>query len=135
MIGICNNTVFNIVKMGFLSCMRWCFTIYSQFIGYQFNDKVFPGSSDYKESAVWEAWVWFLGQEDPLEKKTHSNILAWKIPWTEEPTWTEVGYSLWGQKELDTTEWLTLSLSLMIKSLLTEFPCRLYFYKFSCPSF
>ena len=34
-----------------------------------------------------ETWVWFLGQEDPLEKEmaTHSRILAWKIPWTEEP--------------------------------------------------
>ena len=34
-----------------------------------------------------EAWVWSLGQEDPLEKETaaHSSILAWKIPWTEEP--------------------------------------------------
>ena len=31
---------------------------------------------------------------------THSSILAWKIPWTEEPT----GYSPWGHKELDTTE-------------------------------
>ena len=32
-------------------------------------------------------WVQSLGQEDPLEKvmATHSNILAWKIPWTEEP--------------------------------------------------
>ena len=32
-------------------------------------------------------WVQSLGQEDPLEKEmaTHSNILAWKIPWTEEP--------------------------------------------------
>ena len=31
--------------------------------------------------------VWSLGQEDPLEKgmATHSNTLAWKIPWTEEP--------------------------------------------------
>ena len=31
--------------------------------------------------------VWFLGWEDPLEKgmATHSSILAWKIPWTEEP--------------------------------------------------
>ena len=31
--------------------------------------------------------VWSLGQEDPLEEKmaTHSSILAWKIPWTEEP--------------------------------------------------
>ena len=34
-----------------------------------------------------ETWVWSLGQEDPLEKEmaTHSSILTWKIPWTEEP--------------------------------------------------
>ena len=34
-----------------------------------------------------ETWVWSLGQEDPLEKgmATHSSILAWRIPWTEEP--------------------------------------------------
>ena len=32
-------------------------------------------------------WVQFLGQEDPLEKEmaTHSSVLAWRIPWTEEP--------------------------------------------------
>ena len=37
--------------------------------------------------AVREAWVRSLGREDPLEKGmvTHSSILAWKIPWTEEP--------------------------------------------------
>ena len=34
-----------------------------------------------------ETWVQFLGQEDPLEKgmTTCSGILAWRIPWTEEP--------------------------------------------------
>ena len=34
-----------------------------------------------------EAWVRSLGWEDPLEKRmaTHSRILAWRIPWTEEP--------------------------------------------------
>ena len=34
-----------------------------------------------------ETWVRSQGWEDPLEKElvTHSNILAWKIPWTEEP--------------------------------------------------
>ena len=34
-----------------------------------------------------ETWVRSLGREDPLEKEmaTHSSILAWKIPWTEEP--------------------------------------------------
>ena len=37
--------------------------------------------------AMREIWVQSLGQEDPLEKEmaTHSNALAWKIPWTEEP--------------------------------------------------
>ena len=34
-----------------------------------------------------ETWVASLGQEDPLEEEmaTHSSILAWRIPWTEEP--------------------------------------------------
>ena len=37
--------------------------------------------------AIQETWVQFLGWEDHLEKEvaTHSSILAWKIPWTEEP--------------------------------------------------
>ena len=37
--------------------------------------------------AMQETQVQFLGREDPLEKEmaTHSNILAWRIPWTEEP--------------------------------------------------
>ena len=37
--------------------------------------------------AVWETWVRSLGWEDPLEKSmaTLSSILAWRIPWTEEP--------------------------------------------------
>ena len=49
----------------------------------------FPGSSQLVKNlpAVQETWVLSLGQEDPLEKEmaTHSSILAWKIPWTEEP--------------------------------------------------
>ena len=54
--------------------------------------------------AMWEIWFWSLGWEDPLEEgmATHSTILAWRIPWTEEPC----GYSQWGHKELDTTEQL-----------------------------
>ena len=37
--------------------------------------------------AMWETWVRSLGWEDPLEKEmtTLSSILAWRIPWTEEP--------------------------------------------------
>ena len=51
-------------------------------------DEGFPGGSDSKESTCnQETWVQSLGREDPLEKRqaTHSSILAWKIPWTEEP--------------------------------------------------
>ena len=52
--------------------------------------------------AMWETWVQSLGQEDPLEKEmaTHSSILAWRIPWTEEL----VGLQSMGHKESDTTE-------------------------------
>ena len=48
-------------------------------------------------------WGSMLGQEDPLEEEmaTYSNILAWKIPWTEEPSGL---YCPWGSKELDTTD-------------------------------
>ena len=53
--------------------------------------------------AMQETWVRTLGQEDPLEKAMaiHFSVLAWRIPWTEEPGRL---YSPWGLKELDTTE-------------------------------
>ena len=54
--------------------------------------------------AVWETWVRSLGREDPLEKEiaTHSSILPWRIPWTEELG----GLQSTGRKELDTIEQL-----------------------------
>ena len=50
----------------------------------------FPGDSMVKKKIyppVQETWVWSLSQEDPLEKEmaTSSSILAWGIPWTDEP--------------------------------------------------
>ena len=41
--------------------------------------------------AMQETQVQSLGPEDPLEKEiaTHSSILAWEIPWTEEPGWLQ----------------------------------------------
>ena len=48
----------------------------------------FPGGSEVKASACnTETRVQSLGWEDPLEKEmaTHSSILAWRIPWMEEP--------------------------------------------------
>ena len=49
-----------------------------------------------------EAEVWSLDWEDPLEKgmTTHSSILAWRIPWTEEP----VRLYPWSRKQMDMTE-------------------------------
>ena len=57
--------------------------------------------------AMWETWVRSLGWENPLEKEmaTHSSILAWKIPWMEEPlglqfmgsqsqTWLSVNFTI-----------------------------------------
>ena len=52
--------------------------------------------------AMWETWVRSLGWKDSLEKEmaTHSSILAWRIPWTEELG----GLQSTGHKESDTTE-------------------------------
>ena len=57
--------------------------------------------------AMQETWVSSLGPEDPLEKEmaTHSSVLAWRIPWTEEPGGL---HSSWGHKDSDMTERLTL---------------------------
>ena len=79
--------------------------------------------------AMQETKVRSLGREDLLEKgmATHSSILAWRIPWTEEAG----GLQSWGCEELDTTEPLTLSLSdcehsLKPKPLLTVFSAAIY---------
>ena len=67
----------------------------------------FPGGSDCKESA-WnqETRVRSMGWEDPLEEMvTHSSILAWRIPWTEEP-----GKLQFMELQRVIHDWLTLSL-------------------------
>ena len=52
-----------------------------------------------------EMWVQSLGQENPLEKEmaTHSSILVWEIPWSEEPG----GLQSMGLQESNTTEQLS----------------------------
>ena len=61
--------------------------------------------------AMQEIQVQSPSWEDPLEKgmEMHSSILAWRIPWTEEPC----GYSPWSCKVLDMTERLTLICKLL----------------------
>ena len=55
-----------------------------------------------------ETWVWPLDWENHLQEgmATYSLILAWRIPWTEEPGGL---YSPWGRKHSDMTEWLSIS--------------------------
>ena len=65
-----------------------------------------PGGASGKEPAGqgWrqELQARSLGREDPLEEgmAAHSSLLAWRIPWTEEPG----GLQTWGHEESDTTE-------------------------------
>ena len=62
----------------------------------------FPGGTVVKKlPAMQETWVQSLGQEDPQEQEVaiHSSILAWEIPWTEEPG----GLQSMGSQELDMT--------------------------------
>ena len=62
----------------------WCVSFNSEKTG-------FPSGSEVENSPVMqesqETWVQSLGQDEPLEEgtATHSSILAWRIPWTEEP--------------------------------------------------
>ena len=77
--------------------------------------------------AMQEAWVWSLGQEGPLEKgiATHSSILGWRTPWTEEPA------SPRGRRESDATEQLTLALPSKVKNrrhLIHVHPSYIYVY-------
>ena len=68
---------------------------------------------------MWETWVQSLGREDPLEKEmaTHFSILAWRIPWTEEPGGLHYPR---GRKESDVTERLHFHTYMYISLRCTE---------------
>ena len=83
----------NCVFSGFLQSSSFLFVNYL-YAGYhktQFKDTFFPGGASGKEPTCQcrrhEMQVQALGWGDPLEESmaTHSSILAWRIPWTEEP--------------------------------------------------
>ena len=76
----------------------------------------------FESLSVQETWVQSLGREDPLEKKvaTHSSILAWKIPWTEEEPG---GLQSIGSQRVDTTEQLHFYLLFMLLQLTVPTLC------------
>ena len=73
--------------------------------------------------AMRETWVGSLGWEDPLEKEmaTHSRILAWRVPWTEEPD----GYRPWGRKSRTwLSDWISTTSIFSIPLLPRLHSCR-----------
>ena len=103
--GICFLFSFSFASLLFSAVCKGCSTILPFCISFSWLG--FPVAQSVKNlPAVQETQVRFLGWEDPLEKElaTHSSILAWKISGQR----SLMHCSPWDQKELDTTEWLTL---------------------------
>ena len=80
---------FSIILFLKLSFLTWLILV---LLWYSYATSFYPSISPVAQAvkrlpAMQETWVQSLGQEDPLEKDmaTHSSILAWRIPWTEEP--------------------------------------------------
>ena len=93
--------VFNVtwtLLLGFCLTQYYCYQECVSQVAQWWNNM--PAMQETQETRVWS-----LGWEDPLEKEiaSHSSILAWEIPWTEEPG----GLQFMGSQR-DTTEWLTL---------------------------
>ena len=85
--------------------------------------------------AMQETWVQFLGQEETLKKEmaTHSNILAWEIPWTEEPDGQQsiesqrVGRDFGSKPSVDSrTELLPVKCCAKLVKVLVAQLCRLF---------
>ena len=72
--------VFSIISNGDVATNR-------KHVGYAQQEGFLAGSMVKNLPAMRETWIQSLGWKDPLEKgiATHSNILAWRFPWTEEP--------------------------------------------------
>ena len=86
MIALCTSTSEQqlLINMLFVLIFRWCGLSGFLFV----NNGGFPGGRAVKNlPAMQEPWVLSLDQENHLEKETatHGNILAWEIPWTDEP--------------------------------------------------
>ena len=94
----CLSQLILLIWSNLLSCLsNWCFMI----------QRLWSRASLVAQTvknlpAMWETCVQCLGWEDPLEEEmaTHSSILAWRIPWTENLE----GYSPWDRKLSDTAE-------------------------------
>ena len=69
--------------------------------------------------AMWETGVRSLGWEDPLEEGMQPTLVF--LPGEAHGQWSLAGYSPWGHKELDMTEWLNTAQHTLLLSLLNTF--------------
>ena len=69
-----------------------------------------------------DTWIQSLGWEDPLEKRmnNHSSVLAWRIPWREEPGWLQSRLQRVRQDWATNTTFLKLNLLLKVPWLLIQ---------------
>ena len=98
----CTFSCFSLFQMRFsLKEPRGSFQSHDSFMTFIIPANILVTQSVKNLPVVEETWVWLLGQEDPIEKDiaTHSSVLAWKFPWTEEPG----GLQSMGSEELGTT--------------------------------
>ena len=84
-------------------------------------------------STMQETWVWSLGREDLLEKEmaTHSSILTWKIPWTEEP----LRLQYMGTQRVGHDWAISLSLLRKVMRKLSNFICNWSWYQLKLCSY
>ena len=95
----------------------------------------FPGGTVVKNPpAMEETWVQSLGQEDPLEEDmaTHSSILAWRIPWTEESSRLQSLHSQSGRQLSDRICMHKVYVTEAMSIASPDFPCKIS-YHFSLP--
>ena len=84
-------TLIHYLRVAFIEYLGFLFIYFIEYMGFLVAQRLkhLPVSACVclRLPAMWETWVQFLGREDLLEKEmaTHSSILAWRIPWTEEP--------------------------------------------------
>ena len=112
--------------MSLSSFIHYCSPFIQIWVSFFFSSLVasLVAQSVKKLPAVQETWVWSLGQEDPLEKEmaTHSSILSWKIPRTEEPSGVQRAPGR--HKESGMTEQLTLKIFCFFQTCSFNIPCR-----------
>ena len=87
--GAWQATVYGVTRVGhdWVTCVHACARVRARAHTHTHTEASLVAQTVNNPAAMQDTWVWTLGWEDPLEEgmATHFSILAWRIPWTEEP--------------------------------------------------